>query len=348
MNMMDKNILKRLFYYNVPLWGVACLLGLHASACGPTRTTIGDTPLFSQPLTLTATVSTNAIMVGDPVTLVLTATHPQDTSVTFPNIADGRNIVVRDRTTATEVHPANTNWLQTIQRMDLTSFAVTNHIIAEDKTVTLQTADGVVTQAYPFVTLEVKSSLPENEDQATMTIRGIKAELMEWPIRRNYLFWSILAALLVMAAIAAYFIHRSLTKPRTILHMPPPRPAHEVALEALAALRANGWIEALNYEPFYVHLSAIVRHYMENRFKLRAPELTTEEFIRVASTSSKLSDAHKALVSAFLEQADLVKFARHTPARQDMENALESATRLVHETTPMPGTAMQEMERMAE
>ena len=52
-------------------------------------------------------------------------------------------------------------------------------------------------------------------------------------------------------------------------------------------------------------------------------------------TSRKLSDAHRDLVAGFLEQSDLVKFARHAPGPADMRNALDSAERLVHETMPV-------------
>jgi hypothetical protein len=65
------------------------------------------------------------------------------------------------------------------------------------------------------------------------------------------------------------------------------------------------------------------------------PERTTEEFIRDALSSRKLSDAHQTLVAGFLEQSDLVKFARHAPGQSDMRNALDSAERLVRETMPV-------------
>jgi hypothetical protein len=73
---------------------------------------------------------------------------------------------------------------------------------------------------------------------------------------------------------------------------------------------------------------------IEARFGLRAPERTTEEFIRDALSSRKLSDAHRDLVAGFLEQSDLVKFARHAPGQADMRNALDSAGLLVRQTTP--------------
>ncbi|MCZ7592481.1 MAG: hypothetical protein M5U15_10150 [Kiritimatiellae bacterium] len=67
---------------------------------------------------------------------------------------------------------------------------------------------------------------------------------------------------------------------------------------------------------------------------MRASEQTTEEFIRAATTSRLLQLEHQQLVIAFLEQSDLVKFARHQPAQTDMEAALAAAERLVLETRP--------------
>ena len=51
---------------------------------------------------------------------------------------------------------------------------------------------------------------------------------------------------------------------------------------ALNRLRAQGLIEQGQFEDYYVQLSSIVRHYLEDRFHLRAPEMTTEEFLHDA------------------------------------------------------------------
>jgi len=118
--------------------------------------------------------------------------------------------------------------------------------------------------------------------------------------------------------------------------LPPPVPPHERALHALAGLLSKHWIEQANVEPFYVELSDIVRRYIEDRFQLRAPEQTTEEFIRATANSALLSHDHRKLTSSFLEQCDLVKFARHRPGADDMRAAYSAGERLVRETTPLP------------
>jgi hypothetical protein len=146
------------------------------------------------------------------------------------------------------------------------------------------------------------------------------------------LLWmiAVVAALALAAALIALALRRR--KPK---EPPAPEiPAHERALRAIRALRARGIPGAEGIEPYYVELSDVVRRYLEDAFELRAPEQTTEEFIRAASSSRKLALEHQQLVIAFLEQSDLVKFARHVPAPSDIESAIAAAERLVIETMP--------------
>lgn len=111
-------------------------------------------------------------------------------------------------------------------------------------------------------------------------------------------------------------------------------PASQVALEALRRLRAQGLIEKQQFETYYVSLSAIVREYLENGLNLRAPEMTTEEFLSAAARDHQLSPVQQARLAEFLSQADLVKFARHRPGPEEGEAAYRAARRFVEETRP--------------
>jgi hypothetical protein len=279
-----------------------------------------------QDVAATAALSTNRIRIGDPVELVLTVLHREGTAADIPSIARDRDILVRD--TGTVQTPLPDGLLRTEQTVRFTSMTITNHVLAEGAAITVSTPEGLHwTTPFPFAALEVVSSLAPGETDP----RPAKGGLARWPAPASRRIWIALAILALLAGVFAA-LRKFLTTPRTILHMPPPVPAHQTALDAIEALRAKGWIEALNIEPFYVELSGIIRRYLEARFGLRAPERTTEEFIRDALTSRKLSDAHQSLVAGFLEQSDLVKFARHAPGQGDMRNALDSADRLVRET----------------
>ena len=317
--------------YLSTLWKTFLAAALLAmTGCTKSEPPLPELPA-GQDVSISASMSTNQIHIGDPVHLTLSALHKENIRVEFPVIAQGKEVVVRSSTVTNEMLP--NGLFRTEQQIVLTSMTVTNHVIGEKTSILISTPEGVRTNAYPFLSLEVVSSLSPGEKDP----RPAKGGLAYWPASPSRWIWIALAVLAVLAA-GLWALRRFLTTPRTILHMPKPVPPYQIALDALDALRAKGWIEALTIEPFYVELSSIVRRYLEGRFGLRAPERTTEEFICDALTSRKLSDAHQNLVAGFLEQSDLVKFARHAPGPTDMRNALDSAASLVRETMPAETT----------
>ena len=107
--------------------------------------------------------------------------------------------------------------------------------------------------------------------------------------------------------------------------------AYDRALARLRRLQRAGLPAASAVDAWYVELSDIVRRYIEERFALRAPELTTEEFLAEAGRSA-LSTPHRGLLSAFLDTCDRVKFARYHPRQEESREALDIARRFLDET----------------
>jgi len=85
-------------------------------------------------------------------------------------------------------------------------------------------------------------------------------------------------------------------------------------------------------DDYFVAISSIVRRYLEDRFELRAPDLTTEEFLELAGRSHDLSSDHQNLLRDFLRQADLVKFAGVKTTSAEIKRAGELASRFLEET----------------
>ena len=283
-------------------------------------------PADSSPLSVR--LSTNVVRVGDVFRMTLTAVHPKTDMLTVPELAQGKDIMVRNH--QVKKQPLTGDRVRTTLNYDLTSFVVGEHTVSTDA-VQFVHGDGTTTTVpFPSAKFDVRSMLTA----ANTPSRDIKG-LAHWPgVFPRWITGLLLIA--ALAAMAALAVHRFLTKPRVILQYPPPLEPHKVALNALRDLLAKGWIESENAEPFYIELSSIIRRYLEHRFGLRAPERTTEEFIREAATSRLLSSDHQLLTSEFLEQCDLVKFARHRPVRYDMQNGYNAAERLVLETIPPP------------
>jgi hypothetical protein len=110
------------------------------------------------------------------------------------------------------------------------------------------------------------------------------------------------------------------------------RSAYEIALARLRKLQSLPRVTPAEIDRFYVELSAIVRRYLEERFEIRAPECTTEEFLEAASRAPALSAEHRDLLVEFLRRADLVKFARSIPGDLEMAESVRSAERFLEET----------------
>ena len=106
--------------------------------------------------------------------------------------------------------------------------------------------------------------------------------------------------------------------------------ARERALERLRGLEARGFPRGEEADAWYVELSDIVRRYVEDRYAVRAPELTTEEFLAEARRS--FSGPHRDLLGAFLERCDRVKFARYSPEQQESRDAWSAARQFLDET----------------
>jgi hypothetical protein len=150
-------------------------------------------------------------------------------------------------------------------------------------------------------------------------IRDIKGLV---PVPHSW-WWLLIPLALVVIAVAIWLWRRG-RKP--ILAAPVVRVLTplEAALAALQQLRQD----APPAEEFYTRLSDIIRHYIENRFGLRAPERTTEEFLAEATLPAQ----HMTLLGAFLREADLVKFARLRPGTEDMDRAATAGERFIRES----------------
>jgi hypothetical protein len=180
----------------------------------------------------------------------------------------------------------------------------------------------LLTERIPF---EVASVVPEG---ASKELRPVREHLA--PLREPGALWPWLVALALLAAIAAPLAYRSWMSARAEGRR---RSAYDVARARLDTLSSRQRpADEHEIDAFFVELSALIRRYLEDRFELRAPELTTEEFLQAASASPDLDEAHQAFLRSFLRRADEVKFGRLIPPPEDIEAALSSASRFLDET----------------
>jgi hypothetical protein len=158
-------------------------------------------------------------------------------------------------------------------------------------------------------------------------IRDIKPPV-EIPGGWEWLWWT-LGTLAVAALLFAAW--RYWRKRQTQIPVVPPVPAHVRAKQKLAEALA------LIAQPktFCILVSDTIRVYLEERFDFRAPERTTEEFLRELSGTNLLATEQKEKLGEFLECCDLVKFAKYEPGEPELRGLHSSALRLVEETEPV-------------
>ena len=146
-------------------------------------------------------------------------------------------------------------------------------------------------------------------------------------------YWWMLA--LLLAGIALLIWKGFLRRLRQQLFKKPepiPIPPHVRARQRLHA--ALGHIS--DPRRFCFEVSEALRVYLEERFKLRAPERTTEEFLYELRETNLLLPDQKESLGEFLKSCDLVKFARYEPREPELHDLHGSALRLVEETEPQP------------
>ena len=105
--------------------------------------------------------------------------------------------------------------------------------------------------------------------------------------------------------------------------------AYDAAMRRLRALKSKPLPEADAIDDWYVEVSGIVRRYLEDRLRIRAPELTTEEFLTSAKGHSHLEADVRAGLTEFLASCDQVKFAAYRPSDDESGATLALAEELL-------------------
>lgn len=276
------------------------------------------------PITVTAEVSSRSISIGDRIQYTITVQADRGIEIEFPDI-DGNiaEFTIRDSGSSdgglfhSETH---SHWytLETFETGEFTLPALS---------IRYRSSGATAWNEIPTEPIEIEVKSVLDTDAGPASLKDIK-EPMAYR-GHTYLYVIAAAVLIILVAALLYYLKR---RQRPVLSIVPSRPAHELALEALERLGSGQYLEQGDFRQYYYELSDIIRHYIENRFSLRAPEMTTEEFLHGLKDNGILLTAHKDLLREFLGHCDMVKFAKYRPQNREIESSYASAVRLVHET----------------
>ena len=161
------------------------------------------------------------------------------------------------------------------------------------------------TEALTIVVRDSPDAQPTPEEMATVTAPAP----VELPIDWRAWWWVIpvVVAIVVIGVLLLRRMRRERPEIRFVM------PAHEWAQRELAALATEGLIDRGLIQQFHYRISDIVRGYVERRFHVAAPEMTTEEFLATAACDGLFGPAVTGELERFLEACDIVKYARVDP-----------------------------------
>lgn len=175
-----------------------------------------------------------------------------------------------------------------------------------------------------------KVSNPKDSSQFILPIKNI-AKYQLSSREKWIIFWSVIG--LLLATIVIYFLMKNKkTKIKPVQEIKTKKePAHLIALRQLAVLRNEKLPDKGEYKDYAVRLSLIIREYLENRFEFNAAELTSSE---LKIQCRKFIDDSKTFesIDQFLDNTDLVKFAKFIPMHEDLEDYFSQAEKFIEQT----------------
>lgn len=153
-----------------------------------------------------------------------------------------------------------------------------------------------------------------------------------WKDYLHYLWW-ILGILAIATLVWWFAFHRrKASKRKAAIRLSP----IEEALSHIKTLDKKRLIEQQKIKEYYVELTEIVRNYIGKDVKIPTLEVTTEElitFLEIHNKSNKIGidKARITQLHQFLQQADLVKFAKAKPGLSDIVEDRKSAEIIIND-----------------
>lgn len=301
-------------------------------------------------IVVSASIDSTTLMLGDQTDLHLQVTHEATEQVQMPvfgeQLQDGIEIVDK---TIVDTLKLSDGRVQLNQYLTLTSFKDSLFSIEP-----IAIASGEDTFWTEALALNIVQPFEVDTTLAITDIKDIeKAPIWWWGIFR----WVLLALLVAGLGVAGYYLWKWYEKH----HQPEEepinpdllRPADEVALEKLDAIKeAKIWKDG-KVKEYQTDLTDVVREYIGRRFDVQSTEKTSDETLRelkpillngeLINGDASLNDG-KALftkLSKMLQLADLVKFAKWHTTPDENEQALTTAYEFVNSTRPTPDPSIE-------
>ena len=273
---------------------------------------------------------------ADEVTFTLEVTYPDDYTVVVQKLPrDWGQFEVREQSLAQTV--LNDDGTKTTSQTIKAVVFGRGTVQTPDLPISVRGLDGTVEQTSPLPKELIVGSVLPGPDAEPMDIRqqaDISTPIWDDPVARTSTLLIVLAGLLAGAVLAAYLIRRRLQG--TPLPVLDTRTPWEIAIDELDRIERLDLPEDGLFKEHYTLVADTMRVYVQAMYlrdvsPVDAIDMTTDEIWSVLRRSSLNYDDAK-LVLDLLREADLVKFAKYTPAVSQSYEASGQARYIVEVT----------------
>ncbi len=284
------------------------------------------TQMSTAQMSVSATLDSTHMLIGDQMKLHLTAKHNSDVKIIKVDLSQLEEVK--------EIEVVETGQWDTLSNG-------AGIVLTQDLTFTVFDSGAYFIPVIPFVyeqngrtrtvntnELLIEVEVPVADSIALAPIKPIILEPFKLEDVLPYLYGVLGVAALL--GLGFFFYRRSQQK-----EIPPPPvvviPAHEIAFEKLAKLKnAKLWQEG-KIKEYQSQLTFIVREYLENRYGTQALESTTNQILKQLEPIHFSKD-WKQKLREMLELADLVKFAKAEPPIEAHDRLMGYAEEFVSST----------------
>jgi hypothetical protein len=280
---------------------------------------ISLTSAYCQQVSVTSSLDTSRIFIGDQLRYIITIDQPAGLTLTLPLLKDTlcKNVEIISGPVfdSSAITPGR---IKITEKYLITSFDSGKYQIPP-AFAEMKNENGLKRFYSDYSQLEVMRVKIAPADTTAKIYDIIKPYGAPVTIG-EILPWVLMAAVLaVIIWFAIRFFRKLRKKDNGVEVIVNPDPAHVIAFRELEKLREEKLWQKGEIKYYYTRLTEVLRQYLENRFRVFSLELTTSETLDALIRTGFKKDASYNLLKGILIGADLVKFAKYNPEPSENE-----------------------------
>ena len=287
----------------------------------------------AQAVSLKGRISVDTILVGQPFDYQLLLTVPKDYNVDWKRFGDtlSKSIEIIKEGELTTTPVENSDNVLMKQQLTLTTFDTGYVYVPEiDIYYSKSLQDSV---RYKLHTMEKElyvKTVAVDTTQAFLPINGV---IKQYVTAKEVLPWAAIVIAVIGILYLIYYLqkHRKTQQPVVIEKKKPTIPAIVTARAKLADMKDNELWNSLKVKDYYTDLTDIAREYLEGQFEIDAVEMTTDEIMKEVNALN-LQEFVKMKLQDTLITADLVKFAKANPSKDENEQSFKDINLFVEDS----------------